>query len=179
MSTPKVSVVIPVYNVETYIRECLDSAIAQTLKDIEIICVDDGSTDGCPQILDEYAQKDDRIKVIHKANSGYGHSMNVGLDAATGEYFAILESDDIIKPNMYEVLYAEAKKHDVDLIKSDYEIFIGDQDARQYTYKAITNKSSLYYKVINPAQNLDVFNIAMICYSKAMNFFLHFVKINK
>lgn len=165
MSTPKVSVVIPVYNVETYLRECLDSALAQTLQDIEIICVDDGSTDGCPQILDEYAQKDDRIKVIHKANSGYGHSMNVGLDAATGEYFAILESDDIIKPNMYEVLYAEAKKHDVDLIKSDYEIFIGDQDARQYTYKAITNKSSLYYKVINPARNLDVFNIAMMTWT--------------
>ena len=76
MNTPKVSVVIPVYNVDTYLCECLDSALAQTLKDIEIICVDDGSTDRCPQILDEYAQKDSRVKVIHKPNSGYGHTMN-------------------------------------------------------------------------------------------------------
>ena len=165
MNTPKVSVVIPVYNVDTYLCECLDSALAQTLKDIEIICVDDGSTDRCPQILDEYAQKDSRVKVIHKPNSGYGHTMNVGLDAATGEYMAILESDDLIKPNMYEVLYQEAKIHDVDVIKSDYEIFIGDKDSRQYTYKALTNKSNLYYKVINPARNLDAFNAAMMTWT--------------
>ncbi len=165
MNTPKVSVIVPVCNVEKYLRECLDSALAQTLKDIEIICVDDGSTDGSPQILDEYASKDSRVKVIHKPNSGYGHTMNVGLDAATGEYFAILESDDIIKPNMYEVLYAEAKKYDLDLIKSDYEIFIGDQASRQYTYRAITNKSSYYYNVINPANNLDVFNVAMMTWT--------------
>ena len=140
MSKPKVSVVIPVCNVETYLRECLDSALAQTLRDIEIICVDDGSTDSSPAILDEYAAKDSRVKVIHKPNGGYGHTMNVGMDAATGEYFAILESDDIIKPNMYEVLYGLAKANDVDVIKSDHEVFVGDENDRIFTYMSLTEK---------------------------------------
>lgn len=165
MSTPKVSVVVPVCNVEVYLRECLDSALAQTLKDIEIICVDDGSTDGSPAILDEYAEKDSRVKVIHKPNGGYGHTMNVGLDAATGEYFAILESDDIIKPDMYEVLYGLAKKYDVDVIKSDHEIFVGDADNRTFTYMPLCNKQSYYYKVLHPAKNLDIFNAKMQTWS--------------
>ena len=82
---PKVSVVIPIYNAEKYLRQCLDSIISQTLCEIEIICVNDGSTDGSLTIIEEYAAKDDRIKVISKPNAGYGHSMNMGLDAATGE----------------------------------------------------------------------------------------------
>lgn len=165
MSNPKVSVVIPVCNVEQYLRECLDSALAQTLTDIEIICVDDGSKDGSPAILDEYAAKDSRVKVIHKPNAGYGHTMNVGLDAATGEYFAILESDDIIKPNMYEVLYDAAKKNNVDVIKSDHEIFVGEPGNREFTYNPICTNRSFYYKVLNPAENLDVFNAKMQTWS--------------
>lgn len=165
MHTPKVSVVIPVCNVETYLRECLDSALEQTLTDIEIICVDDGSTDRSPEILDEYARKDSRIKVIHKPNGGYGHTMNVGLDAATGEYFAILESDDIIKPNMYQFLYSLAKKHDVDVIKADHEIFVGDAEHRQYTYRPICSKPSYYHKVLNPAKKPDIFNASMQTWS--------------
>lgn len=161
MKQPKVSVVVPVYNVEQYLSECLDSALAQTLEDIEIICVDDGSTDSCPQILDEYAAKDSRVKVIHKPNSGYGHSMNVGLDHATGEYYAILESDDIIKPNMYEVLYDAAKKNDLDIVKSDFEIFVGDVDHREFTYNQICNRDSYYYRVLNPIQRKDIFNVKM------------------
>lgn len=165
MSSPKVSVVIPVCNVEVYLRECLDSALAQTLKDIEIICVDDGSTDGSPAILDEYAKKDSRVKVIHKPNGGYGHTMNVGMDAATGEYFAILESDDIIKPNMYEVLYGFASKHNVDVIKSDHEVFVGEADNRTFTYMPLCDKQSSYYRVLHPAKNLDVFNARMQTWS--------------
>ena len=79
----KVSVIIPIYNVEKYLKECLESVIDQTLKDIEIICVDDGSPDNCPRICDEYAQKDNRIKVIHKENGGYGSAVNRGLEEAT------------------------------------------------------------------------------------------------
>lgn len=165
MSSPKVSVVIPVCNVEVYLRECLDSALAQTLKDIEIICVDDGSTDGSPAILDEYAKKDSRVKVIHKPNGGYGHTMNVGMDAATGEYFAILESDDIIKPNMYEVLYGFASKHNVDVIKSDHEVFVGEADNRTFTYMPLCDKQSYYYRVLHPAKNLDIFNARMQTWS--------------
>ena len=120
---PKVSVIIPVYNVQRYLTKCIESVIKQTLSDIEIICIDDGSTDLCPKILDEYAVKDKRIKVIHKDNEGYGKAMNMGLDLAQGEYIGIVESDDYILPNMYEILYKKAKENDLDLIKSNFYFF--------------------------------------------------------
>lgn len=116
---PKISVIVPVYNVEPYIRTCMDSIIAQSLNDIEIICVDDGSTDSSPAILDEYAEKDSRVKVIHKPNKGYGNSINVGFEASAGEYIGIVESDDYILPEMYETLYHCASVHNLDLIKSE------------------------------------------------------------
>jgi len=117
---PRVSIIIPVFNVENYLKECLDSVVNQTLKDIEIICVNDGSTDGSLSILEEYKEKDERIKVISKLNGGYGHTMNVGMDAATGEYIGIVEPDDYIEPDMYEILYIEAVENDVDFIKADF-----------------------------------------------------------
>ena len=89
--TPKVSLLVPICNVERYLRECLDSAVAQTLKDIEIICINDGSTDSSPDIIREYMECDPRVKMIDKANSGYGDSMNRGLEMARGEYVGILE----------------------------------------------------------------------------------------
>ena len=91
---PKVSVLVPIYTVEKYLRQCLDSLINQTLEDIEIICINDGSTDSSPEIIKEFQAKDVRIKVINKENSGYGASMNMGVDMATGEYIGIVESDD-------------------------------------------------------------------------------------
>ena len=117
MSKPAVSVVVPVYNVEKYLRECLDSIVNQTLKDIEIILVDDGSPDNCPQICDEYAAKDARIKVIHKPNGGYGSAVNRGIEEAIGEYIGIVESDDWIEPDMYEKLYNNAKENNTDITK--------------------------------------------------------------
>ena len=116
---PKISIIVPVYNVEPYIRTCMDSITAQSLDDIEIICVDDGSTDGTPAVLDEYAGRDSRIKVIHKPNQGYGNSINVGFEASTGEYIGIVESDDYILPKMYETLYRHASANNLDLIKSE------------------------------------------------------------
>ena len=101
----KISVIVPVYNAEKYLRQCLDSIVSQTLRDIEIICVNDGSTDASLSILEEYAAKDSRIVVISKPNAGYGHSMNMGLDKATGEYMGIVDADDYILPTMYETLY--------------------------------------------------------------------------
>lgn len=115
----KVSVIVPIYNVKKYIRQCLDSILAQTLHDIEIICVDDGSSDGSKKIMDEYAGKDNRIRVIHKENAGYGNSMNVGMDAAQGEYIGIVESDDSIAPDFFETLYDAAKENDLDIVKSE------------------------------------------------------------
>ena len=116
----KVSIVVPVYNVQKYLRKCLDSIVNQTLKDIEIICVDDGSTDESGEILDEYSARDNRIKVIHKENRGYGHSMNVGFAAATGEYIGIVESDDYAELNMFEILYEVAHNNDLDVVKSSF-----------------------------------------------------------
>ena len=131
---PKVSVVVPIYNVEKYLRECLDSIVGQTLKDIEIICVDDGSTDRSLSILREYEQKDPRIKVITKPNAGYGHSMNMGLDAATGEYMGIVDSDDYILPDMYETLYSHASTENLDMVRSDYYKFYETSNGTFSTY---------------------------------------------
>lgn len=117
---PKVSILVPCYNVEKYIRQCLDSVINQTLKDIEIICIDDGSTDNTGLIIDEYTSKDERIKVIHKTNSGYGASMNIGLDNASGEYIGIVESDDFVEVNMFERLYTLAKEKNLDIVRCQY-----------------------------------------------------------
>ncbi|WP_138310652.1 MULTISPECIES: glycosyltransferase [unclassified Clostridium] len=98
------SVIIPVYNVETYLKACINSIINQTYRNIEIILVDDGSTDMCPQICDEYKMLDSRVKVIHKKNGGQGSARNMGINIATGKYVAFCDSDDFIEPNMYESL---------------------------------------------------------------------------
>lgn len=106
----KVSVIIPVYNVEKYLRECLDSVINQTLSDIEIICVNDGSTDNSLAILEEYAQKDTRIKIISKRNEGAGKARQAAIKKASGEYLAFLDGDDYYKSDFVEKMYASAKK---------------------------------------------------------------------
>lgn len=111
----KVSVVIPVYNVEKYLRECLDSIVNQTLKDIEIICVNDGSTDNSLEILKEYAQKDSRIIVIDKVNEGAATARNIGIDRAQGEYLAILDSDDIYNTSMLEKMLSNSISTEADI----------------------------------------------------------------
>lgn len=116
---PKVSVIVPVYNVKQYLTQCLDSILDQTLKEIEIICVDDGSDDGSSEILDRYGSTDKRVQVIHKENQGYGSAMNAGLAIATGEYIGIVESDDSIEKEMYQMLYDAAIEDDLDMVKSD------------------------------------------------------------
>ncbi len=116
----KVSIVIPIYNVEKYLRQCLGSVVNQTLADIEIICVNDGSKDSSLEIIKEYAAKDERVRIIDKPNSGYGHSMNCGFDMATGEYIGIIESDDYADPDMFEKLYACAKENDLDVAKAGF-----------------------------------------------------------
>lgn len=124
----KLSILVPIYNVEQYLPDCLDSLCAQTLKNIEIICINDGSTDASGAILDEYAKNNANIKVINKKNSGYGDSMNRGLEAATGEYIGIVESDDYIDANGFEKLYELAKKTDADIVKANYYYHSNDKD---------------------------------------------------
>lgn len=156
---PKVSVIVPVCNVEQYLPACLDSILAQTLNDMEIICVDDGSTDQSPAILDEYAKKEDRLRVIHKENRGYGHSMNVGIDASSGEYIGIVESDDCILPDMYETLYSAAKNNNLDLVKSDVIFW---WETLQYTCEYHREELNEYYgKVLDPFHRKVFFQFFM------------------
>lgn len=121
----KVSVIVPVYNVQDYIEECIKSILSQTLADFELICIDDGSKDNSGGILDRLAQKDGRVRVIHKENTGYGNTVNVGLRQAKGEYIAIIESDDFIENNMLMELSDIADEYELDFVKSNYWAYSG------------------------------------------------------
>ena len=110
-----ISVIIPVYNVEKYLKKCVDSVLCQTYENLEIILVDDGSPDGCGAICDEYAKQDGRVVVIHKENGGLSSARNAGLDVMTGEYVAFLDSDDWVEPNMYGTLLANLKRFQSDI----------------------------------------------------------------
>lgn len=111
---PLVSVIVPIYNVEKYIDRCLNSIINQKLEDIEIILVDDGSPDNCPQICENYRKKDDRIKVIHKENEGLGYARNSGIKIANGKYISFIDSDDYISEEFLYNLYTKAIEYDAD-----------------------------------------------------------------
>ena len=118
MSQPKVSVIVPVYNVENYLERCINSLRNQSLADIEIILVDDSSTDSSLEICNKAAAEDSRIKVIHKVNEGAGKARNAGLEVATGEYIGFVDSDDFVKEDMYETLCEKADKYCSDLVMS-------------------------------------------------------------
>ena len=117
---PLLSVIVPVYNVEQYLPQCLESLTNQTFQDMEIICVNDGSTDASLSIMREYAGRDSRITIVDKANTGYGHSMNVGLKKAAGEYIGIVESDDFAEQTMFAKLMDTALFHKADMVKANY-----------------------------------------------------------
>ena len=162
---PKVSIVVPAYNVEEYLRECMDSLINQTLEDLEIICVDDGSTDRSPEILRQYAEKDKRIKIITKKNSGYGHTMNVGIKAATGKYLGIVEPDDYVNSNMYKELSELAEETGADILKSDFYRFIKEDDSVVRTYNQLTKIAGYYNRMIDPTKEQTVFKFIMNTWS--------------
>lgn len=115
MKNEKISIIVPVYKVEIYLERCVESIINQTYKNIEIILIDDGSPDRCPMMCDQYAKKDSRITVIHKKNGGLSDARNAGLDIATGEYIAFVDSDDWIEVDFIETLYVNAKTVDADI----------------------------------------------------------------
>ena len=116
----KVSVIIPVYNVEQYLRQSLDSILGQTLEDIELLCVNDGSTDKSLEILQEYASKDERVKIFDKENEGQGVGRNIGIKNATGEFIAFVDPDDWVEPDMYEKMYNQAKTLNSQVVFCDY-----------------------------------------------------------
>lgn len=116
----KVSVIVPVYNVEKYLKRCLDSLINQTLSDIDIICINDGSKDSSLQILEQYAQKDSRIVIYNQENSGLSVARNTGLEHASGEYIGFVDSDDWVDLDFYEKLYNSAKNNNADIAVADF-----------------------------------------------------------
>ncbi len=130
---PVISVIVPVYKVEPYIHKCIDSILAQTFTDFELILVDDGSPDCCPAICDEYAKKDERVKVIHKANGGQSSARNVALDMATGAYITFIDSDDYIMENMLARLHETAVAYNADIVSCNI-------------YRKDVSESDLFYK---------------------------------
>ena len=124
---PLISVIVPIYKVEKYLKKCVDSIINQTYKNLEIILVDDGSPDNCPKICDEYARQDRRIKVIHKENGGLSDARNAGMKVARGEYISFIDSDDWIKPEMIEGMYNRMIEDNSDLVSSGV-IWVDEED---------------------------------------------------
>ena len=152
-----VSVIVPVCNVQRFLRQCLDSLTSQTMQDLQIICINDGSTDDSLSILREYEQRDDRIEVITKPNAGYGHTMNCGLKAARGEYIGIVESDDVAEKAMFEELYQLAKENNADIVKSNFfpyqtNTFESKDDPIDENLWACE-----YGKVFNPLEEQNIF----------------------
>ena len=148
---PKISVIVPVYNVEQYLPKCLDSIINQTFKDIEIICINDGSTDNSGKILEQYAQKDDRIKVLTQENQGQAVARNKGLDIAKGEYIYFVDSDDFIHPQTLEIMYSVAEKTKCPIVATENinQLSKNHEIVKKYQIKSI--KYELHY---NPLKHL-------------------------
>lgn len=143
---PEISVIVPVYNVEKYIHRCVDSILKQTFTDFELILVDDGSPDNCGKICDEYAEKDNRIKVIHKKNGGLSSARNAGLDIATGKYVMFCDSDDYVTPDWCEKLYNAIIKNPTSFIVSNI-------------YKVIDNSIIPSCKITESSNNITYFDI--------------------
>lgn len=130
MDKPLISIIIPVYKVENYLDRCLKSVVNQTYRNLEIILVDDGSPDRCPEMCDSWAEKDNRIKVIHKKNAGVSAARNDGIDVAHGEFIGFVDSDDVIHPSMYEEMVNYLVSQECDLVSCGYSDFSEDNDVK-------------------------------------------------
>ncbi len=167
MSTPKVSVIIPVYNVQDYLRECLDSVVNQTVREIEIICVNDGSTDNSGAILEEYATKDSRFVVVHQENAGQSVARNRGLDLARGEFISFLDSDDFWERNLLEKTLQVMENPEIDIVMFFFQTFgenpwesqrgvlAHHKPTYSETWEKINAIMSMYYVVWNQLYRRD------------------------
>lgn len=130
--SPKISIIVPVYNVENYIQDCINSILKQDLKEIELILVNDGSTDNSGYICDEFSKKDRRIKVIHKENGGQSSARNRGIEVAEGDFIGFVDSDDWIEKEMYETLYAKAMESEADIVACNISQYTKDSSSHLY-----------------------------------------------
>ena len=152
---PKISIIVPIYNVNKYLRQCMNSIVNQTLKNIEIICINDGSTDNSLEIIMEYIQ-DNRIIIINKSNSGYGNSMNQGIEFASGKYIGIVESDDFVDINMFGFLYNFTENGNIDMVRSDYFTYFNEHEINPVKFNII---KPIYNKTFNPIEFPNIFLI--------------------
>lgn len=153
---PDISVIVPVYNVEPYLVECMDSLISQTYQNIEFICINDGSTDHSLDILHQYAVHDARIRVINKANEGYGKTVNRGLELASSPWIGIVESDDFVKSEMFEMLYAAVKDSDADLVKCNFYKY-RENECKDISYSK-EYPSRLFGKEFCPLEEPEIYD---------------------
>lgn len=178
MSNYKLSIVAAVYNLEKYLPRCLDALVNQTLQEIEILCVDDGSTDSAPQIIDEYAAKyPEKVKAFHKPNGGEFTTRNYGLERATGEYVTFVDTDDYVEPNWAEKLYRAAKENDADIAVCGFERI--DLDTGKvvsknmthfgYTVKEINQKDD-FMVFINPAPWNKIYKLDIVKNQRFLDF---------
>ena len=145
----KVTLVLPSLNVKSYIKECLESVINQSLKEIEILCIDGGSNDGTRQIIESYAKKDNRIRLIDADKRSYGYQVNLGIKMAKGEYIGIVETDDFVLPTMYKELYEYAKRTDADVVKAPYIEYRNDSNQQLCYYGETLNERLPYGKTFD------------------------------
>ncbi|MDR0848397.1 MAG: glycosyltransferase [Propionibacteriaceae bacterium] len=155
MSDISISILVPIFNVERYLDQALASIAAQTFTDIEVLCINDGSTDGSRDIIQHYLDTDPRFRVIDKANSGYGASMNLGLSQARGEYIGIVESDDFIDPTMFEVLHDAATRFSAQVAKANF-LFYWSKPYPKDQFEELY-PPSMCNRVINPQTEHDIF----------------------
>lgn len=158
---PKISIIVPVYNVEKYLSRCIDSILSQTFTDFEILLVNDGSTDGSGNICEEYAKKDNRIRVLHKNNEGVSSARNTGLDNAKGDWIAFVDSDDWIDRNMYYILYNEAISSEADVIMCDFYIYYNQ------------NSKDLIKAVSTDSSKEDIIKNYMLSFTSLCNILVH------
>lgn len=138
--SPKISIIVPVYNVEQYLPRCIDSILAQTFTDFELLLIDDGSNDNSGKICDEYAEKDNRIRVFHKGNEGVSSARQIGLEKANGQYSIHADGDDWLESNMLERMYKMANTTNADIVISDF--YIDKYEQSLYIRQQTTKKTS-------------------------------------
>ncbi len=158
---PKVSVIVPSFNVAPYIRKCLDSVLTQTLQDIEVFVVDAYSTDGTREIIEEYAQNDSRLVLLDDIKRSTGYSKNIAIDMAKAPYYSIVESDDYVERDMFEKMYQVAESTGVDFVKANFSSFLGEGDKRYDFPKSVALNPGDYEKVINPQNYPECFRWIM------------------
>ena len=148
MLNPTISVIVPVYNAEKYLHRCIDSILAQTFTDFELLLIDDGSKDNSGKIFDEYVDMDSRVRVLHKENGGVSSARNMGLDHARGEWITFVDSDDWIEPTMYELMYDDAIKKGVELVYCDMNMVYEDKTEAYQSAEFHIDKTKLIQNYI-------------------------------